>query len=157
MKAASKTKKQLIDELVTLQVRVSELEALEREASHASQEFGERIGRYFPQLNHRTEAIYVIFDRKFEFVNDRFAELFGVTPEEACHHGFNPIKLVAPDSRRFIKEKYREGIRGNFSVQQYEFTGLTKDGVKIECETYVLFIPYKWGVSMHGMLRDISA
>lgn len=156
MKTSSKTKKQLIDEIATLQARNSELEALEREVGQAHRDFGERIGRYFPQADHMKEAVYVIFDRRYEFINDEFAEIFGVTQEEACHQGFDLMKLVAPESRDFIGEKYRKGCRGEFSAQQYEFTGMSKDGVRIECETSVLFIPYKWGVAIHGMLRNIS-
>jgi diguanylate cyclase (GGDEF)-like protein/PAS domain S-box-containing protein len=156
MKATSKTKKQLIDELAALQMRISELEALEREAWQAQRDFGEKLGRYFPQVNHMKEAIYVIFDRKYEFVNDQFAEMFDIAPEEVCNQEFNPMTLVAPESRNFVRENLRKGTRGEFSVQQYEYTGMTKDGVKIECETFVLFIPYKWGVAIHGMLRNIS-
>jgi diguanylate cyclase (GGDEF)-like protein/PAS domain S-box-containing protein len=157
VKAANKTKKQLIDELAVLQGRISELEALKRDDSEQAQrDFGERMGRYFPQMEHMNEAIYVIFDRKYEFVNKEFAELFGVTPEEACSFGFDPMTLIAPESISFVKENFRKGYRGEFSVQQYEFTGMTKDGVKIECETFVMFIPYKWGVAIHGMLRNIS-
>jgi PAS domain-containing protein len=26
----------------------------------------------------------------------------------------------------------------------------------MECETFLLFIPYKWGVAIHGTLRSIS-
>jgi diguanylate cyclase (GGDEF)-like protein/PAS domain S-box-containing protein len=129
---------------------------MEREIGQAQRDFGERMGRYFPQANHMKEAIYVIFDRKYEFINDRFAEMFGITPEEVCHSGFDPKDLVAPESRNFVREQYRKGSRGDFSAQQYEFTGMTKDGTKIECETFVLFIPYKWGIAVHGMLRNIS-
>ena len=156
MKASSKTKKELLDEIASLQLRNSALEIMEREAGQAHRDFGERMGRYFPQVNHMKEAVYVIFDRKYEFINDQFADIFGVTPEEVCQRGFDLMNLVAPESRNFIQEKYRRGSRGEFSSQQYEFTGITKDGARIECETFVLFIPYKWGVAIHGMLRDIS-
>ena len=157
MKDIQKTKKQLVDEVVALRERVSELETNEQVTSgQGRRDFEERMGRYFPQTNHMKEAIYVIFDRKYEFINNQFAEMFGVTPEEVCHHGFDLMKLVAPESRNFIQEKYRKGSHGEFSAQQYEFTGMTKDGARIECETFVLFIPYKWGVAIHGMLRNIS-
>jgi diguanylate cyclase (GGDEF)-like protein/PAS domain S-box-containing protein len=156
MKASSKTKEQLINEIAALQLRISELEAMDREVGQAQRDFGERLGRYFPQINHMKEAIYVIFDRKYEFINDRFAEIFGVTQEEVCHPGFDPMLLVAQESRNFIREKYRKGSRGEFSADQYEFTGMAKDGGKVECETFVLFIPYKWGVAIHGILRNIS-
>lgn len=156
MKTIHKTKRQLVDELTALRMRLAELEVLEKGAVQAQRDFGERIGRYFPQATNLKEVIYVIFDRKYEFVNDQFSEMFKITREEACHHGFDPMTLVAPESRSMVHEKYREGTRGEFSVQQYEYTGMTKDGVKIECETFVLFIPYKWGVAVHGTLRNIS-
>jgi diguanylate cyclase (GGDEF)-like protein/PAS domain S-box-containing protein len=156
MKASNKTKKELIDEIAALQLRNSKLEALEREVGQAHRDFGERMGRYFPQVNHMKEAVYVIFDRKYEFINSQFAEMFGVTSEEVCHQEFDLMKLVAPESRKFIQEQHRKGSRGEFSAQQYEFTGMTKNSERIECETYVLFIPYKWGVAIHGMLRNIS-
>ena len=156
MKAMNKTKKQLVAELETLQERVLELEALERDARFAQREFGERMSGYFPQVEHMNEAIYVIFDRKYEFVNGKFADLFGVTQEEVCSPGYDPMSLVAPESRRSVRDKFRQGSRGEFTAQQYEFTGLTKEGVKIECETFVLFVPYKWGVAIHGMLRNIT-
>ena len=156
MTVSSKTKKQLIDEITALQSRITELETGERENGQAHRDFGERLGRYFPQVNHMKEAIYVIFDRKYEFINQQFAEMFGYSPEEVCHPGFNMMKMVAPESRDSILEKYRRGSRGEFGAEQFEFTGVTKDGARIECETFVLFIPYKWGVAIHGMLRNIS-
>jgi PAS domain S-box-containing protein len=153
MKAQGKTKKQLMDELIVLQGRVAELEM---SSMQAQRDFGERMGRYFPQVEHMNEAIYVIFDRKYEFVNERFAELFGVTQEEVCSPDFDPITLVAPESRRFVRDKYRQGSRGEFTVQQFEYAGVTKDGLRIECETFIVFIPYKWGVAIHGMLRNVT-
>jgi diguanylate cyclase (GGDEF)-like protein/PAS domain S-box-containing protein len=156
MKAANKTKKQLVEEIALLQLRNSELEAMEREIGQAQRDFGERMSRYFPQVDHMKEAVYVIFDRKYEFINDQFAEMFGFTPEEVCHKGFDLMTLVAPESRSFIQDTYRKGSRGEFQTKQYEFTGMSKDGASIECETFILFIPYKWGTAIHGMLRNIS-
>ena len=102
------------------------------------------------------EAVYVIFDRKYEFVSQKFAVLFGVTPEEVCTPQFDPMSLVAPESRQLVMGNHRKGFRGEFTSQEYEYTGIKKDGSKIECETFVLFIPYKWGMAIHGVLRDIS-
>jgi diguanylate cyclase (GGDEF)-like protein/PAS domain S-box-containing protein len=157
MNAIKKTKKQLMAEMDALQARISELEAIERDSSdQAQRDFSERMNRYFPQAEYMNEAIYVIFDRKYEFVSQKFAELFGVTPEEVCVPAFDPMALVAPESQEFIREKHKEGYRGEFAAQEYEYTGMKKDGSRIECEAFILFIPYKWGVAIHGMLRDIS-
>jgi PAS domain-containing protein len=101
------------------------------------------------------EAIFVVFDRKFEFINDRFAELFGVSPEEACSSNFDPMTLIAPESRRFIGKQYRKACRGALMTKQFNYTGLSKDGLRIECETIFLFIPYKWGLAIQGVLCSI--
>jgi diguanylate cyclase (GGDEF)-like protein/PAS domain S-box-containing protein len=157
MKVLNKTRKQLIDEVAALQARISELEAGKADSSEQAQrDFGENMNRYFPQLEHMNEAIYVIFDRKYEFISQKFGEMFGVTLEEVCTPPFDPMTLVAPESRQFILEQHRKGFHGEFTVQEYEYTGISKDGSKIECETFVLFIPYKWGVAIHGVLRDVS-
>jgi PAS domain-containing protein len=156
MKSANKTKKELIAELEALQERVSELERHERNSRQILGNFAEKTGRSYAQMAYMHEAIFVIFDRKLEFVNDKFAELFGVSPEEACSCNFDPMILIAPESRLSIEEVYRAGCRGSFAAKEFKYTGLSKDGLKIECETFFLFIPYKWGVSIQGTLRSIS-
>jgi hypothetical protein len=156
MKSTNKTKKELIDELEALRERVSELERRERNSRQTLGNFGEKAERFFAQMSHMHEAIFVIFDRKLEFVNDRFSELFGVSPGEACSSDFDPMTLIAPESRRVIGELYRKGCCGAFTTKQLNFTGLSKDSLKIECETFLLFIPYKWGLAIHGTLRSIS-
>ena len=156
MKSANKTKKELIDELEALQERVSELEKYERNSRQALGNFGQRMDRSFPQMAHMDEAIFVSFDRKLEFVNDIFAELFSVSPEEACSSNFDPMTLIAPESRLFIRKQYQEGCRGAYTTKQINYTGLSKEGLKIDCETFLLFIPYKWGVAIQGTLHSTS-
>jgi diguanylate cyclase (GGDEF)-like protein/PAS domain S-box-containing protein len=156
MKSTNKTKKQLIDELETLKERILELEALEIGLKATKQEFGQKIGEYFPQMQHMDDAIYVIFDRKYEFVNEKFAGIFGYLPEEICGPAFDVMTLIAPESRHFIRDKHKHGSHSEFMVDQYEFTAINKDGIKMDCETFVLFVPYKWGVAIHGMLRNVT-
>jgi PAS domain S-box-containing protein len=156
MKSINRTKQELIDEMAVLRERVSELEKYERNSGQALGNFGERTDRSFPQMTHIQEAIFVVFDRKFEFVNDRFTELFGVSSEEVCSSNFDPMTLIAPESRRFIREQYREACHGAHTTKQFNYTGLSKDGLKIECETFLLFIPYKWGLAIQGTLRNTS-
>jgi PAS domain S-box-containing protein len=156
MKSANKTRKELIDELEDLRERVSELERHERNYRQALGNFGERTDQSFPKTAHMHDAIFVVFDRKLEFVNDRFAELFGVSPEEACSSDFDPMTLIAPESRLFIREQYRQWCCGTFTTKHFNYIGLSKDGLEIECEALLLFIPYKWGVAIQGTLRNIS-
>ena len=66
------------------------------------------------------------------------------------------MTIIAPESRDFVKRKFSEGYRGDFNIQQFEYTGLKKDGRKIECHTSIIYIPYKWGVAIHGIINDVS-
>ena len=156
MNLAGKTKKDLIDELEALRLRISELEKHERDYRKSLDSFGQSANRSFPSLSSRQEGLVVVFDRKLEFVNDIFAELFGVSPEEVCCPNFDPMTLIAPESRHFIWEIYQEGCHGAYKKKQINFTGLSKDGHKLECETFLLFIPYKWGVAIQCMLNRVS-
>jgi PAS domain-containing protein len=156
MKSANKQNKEQIDELEVLRERIAELERQERISRQILGDFGKRTDRFFPRMAHMHEAIFVIFDRKFEFVNDKFAELFGVSPEEICSSDFDPMTLIAPESRSFIREQYREWCCGAFTTKQFKYTGLSKEGLRIKCETFLLLIPYKWGISIQGTLRSIS-
>jgi len=156
MKSVNKTKNELIDELESLRERISEMEGCERNYRQAPENFGERMDQSRWQIERMHEAIFCIFDRKLEFVNDRFAELFGISEEEACSSNLDPMTFVAPENRRVIGEQYRQGCRGAFTTKQLNFTGLSRDGLKIECETLLLFIPYKWGISILGTLRSTS-
>lgn len=157
MKSADKTRKALMDELDALRERVSEMEKREKDSRQPPGNYGERTERTFAQMSHMHEAVFAIFGRKLEFVNDRFSDFFNLSPEEACSSGFDPMMLIAPEDRRDIRELYREGCCGAFTTKQLNFTGLSKDGIKKECEIFLLFIPYKWGLAIHGTLRGISA
>lgn len=156
MESVNKTKQELIDELVTLRKRVSELEKFERNFSQALENSGEGMDRPSPQTKRIPEAIFIVFDRKLEFINDRFAILFGISPEEACSSNFDPMTLIVPENRRFIRELYRKACRSAYTTKQIHFTGLSKDGLRIECETFLLFIPYKWGIAIQGTLYGLS-
>jgi hypothetical protein len=156
MKSANKTKNELIDELEVMRERVCELERHERNSRHSLGNFEDRTDQSFSQMTHMHEAVFVLFDRRLEFVTDVFAELFGISPEDAYSANFDPLSLIAPESNRFIREQYRKGCCSAFTMQQLNFTGLSRNGLKIECETILLFIPYKWGVAIQGTLRRIS-
>ena len=151
-----KTKKELIKELTDLRGRVAVLEQLEADWKYAQLDLSERMGHYFTFVDQSNDAIFVIFDRKFEFVNQRFEELFNVKMDEVCSPDFNPLTLIAPESHNLVLEHIQKGYRGTFSSQQFEFAALTKEGRKIECETTVLFIPYKWGIAVHGVLHNVT-
>lgn len=103
------------------------------------------------------DAIYVLFEGKFEYFNRKFSEIFHITLEEANSPGFTLFNLVAPESRRFIEERIKKIAKGESVDPYYDFTALTKDGRKIVVEVSVSYVPYRGGTASYGILRDVSA
>ncbi len=157
MTFANKTKQELIEALEVSHQRISALEENERNSGQTLETFDRNSASGFPRTARTDEGIVIIFDRKLEFANGIFAALFGISPEEACSSGFDPMTLIAPQSRRFIRKQYQEGCRGVYKTKQINYTGLSKDGRKIECSTFILVIPYKWGVAIQCTLKSVSA
>lgn len=117
----------------------------------------ESEAKYRHLIQHSHDAIYVLYDRKFEMINDKFTEMLGVTLEEANHPNFDFMDLVAPGSRKLIKERNRQIMKGDsMPAQQYEFTAIAGDGSEIELEVSVSYIKYKKGIATQGILRDIT-
>jgi len=157
MKDEKKTKQQLIGELGLLRRQVADLEEIKSKQTDEIRMLNERMGYYFPRIEQfNSDALFVIFDRKFEFVNTAFEEIFGFEAGEIVGSDFDTMKIIDPDWRKFVQNKFREGLRGDFSVHQFEFIGLKKDGRKVGCEASVIFIPYKWGMAIHGVLHDVT-
>ncbi len=122
-------------------------------ADVAIKESEEKYRRLVEQSN---DAIYLLYEDKFEIINQKFSKMFNVTSEEVKAPDFNFMNLVAPNSREVIRERDRMRERGETPPSQYSFTGLTKDGKEIELEASITEIPYKDGVAYQGILRDVT-
>ena len=112
--------------------------------------------KYRSLIEQSRDAIYLLYEGKFELINQRFEELLGYTLEETNAPDFDFLNLVAPKSRPLIEERARKVSRGEAVPPQYEFTALSRDGTEIEVETSVSYIPYKGGIAAQGILRDIT-
>jgi PAS domain S-box-containing protein len=112
--------------------------------------------KYRNLIDRSQDVIYLLYEGKFELINQRFKELLGYTLEEVNAPDFHFMKLVAPKSRGLVEERVQKVYRGEAVPPRYEFTALTRDGSEIEVETSVSYIPYKGGIAAQGVLRDIT-
>ncbi len=118
-----------------------------------SKQAAERFKKLIEQSN---DAIFLLYNNKFELVNRRFTEMFGYTLEECNHPDFNFMDLVAPESRPIILQRM-EAVRQNKTVTDvYEFKAISKSGKHIFCEASVSYVQYKNGVATQGIIRDIT-
>jgi PAS domain S-box-containing protein len=112
--------------------------------------------KYRNLIEQSNDAIYLLFNNKFEMINKRFTEMFGYTLKETNATDFNFRKLLSPKSLSIIEERVERLSRGEILESVYEFTAVSKSGKEIECETSVTYIDYKNGKATQGIIRDIS-
>ena len=140
------------DMAVALQKLQSEI-SIRRQAEKALHDSEER---YRSIIENSGDAIYLLYNHKFEIINHKFEEMFGITPEEANGPDFNFMNLVAPESRPLIEDRMKRIARGENLDPRYEFTAVNTDGKKIRVETSVSYIKYKEGIASQGILRDVT-
>ncbi|MCK4942338.1 MAG: PAS domain S-box protein, partial [Candidatus Aminicenantes bacterium] len=113
--------------------------------------------KYRNLIQHSNDAIYLLYNKKFEIINDKFQEIFGLTLKEINKKGFNFIDLVAPKSKPLIKKRERRLAEGEKLEPRYEFTAISRDAKEIEVEVSTSYIKYKDGIATQGILHDITA
>jgi len=71
-------------------------------------------------------GIYIHQDDKYVFVNDRFAEMVGYSPDELLEK--NHYDLAHPDQREMIKQRAYKRLAGEKVPKRYEIVKLRKNG-----------------------------
>ncbi|MGC9357634.1 MAG: PAS domain-containing hybrid sensor histidine kinase/response regulator, partial [Anaerolineae bacterium] len=117
----------------------------------------ESEAKYRSLIEQSADAVYLLYEGKFEVINPKFEELFGITSEEARATDFDFLSLVAPQSQSIIAERVQKQEKGEELSPRYEFTALDKEGREIEVEVSVSYVPYHGGTATQGVLRDITA
>lgn len=137
------------DTMAALFVDITERERTEQELK-ASEE------KYRQLVQSSNDAIYILYNRKFDLINEKFKEMFHITLEYVNSPEFDFMELVAPKSRPIIEERDRKLARGEEVSPRYYFTALSKDGREIEVEASITYMKYKEGMASQGILRDVT-
>lgn len=115
------------------------------------------LTQYRNLVEQSNDAIYLLYDNKFESVNAKFIEMFGYTLTECNQPDFHFMQLVADESKPIIEERMRKFAAGEPLPSVYEFSAVSKDGRVIKCEASVSKFQYKSGMATQGVIRDIGA
>jgi PAS domain S-box-containing protein len=132
------------------------LQKVVEERTRIEAELRQNLEKYQKLIDNSNDAIYLVYNRKFEFINKKFQEMFKVTKEEVNQPGFDFMELVAPRSKALIEERNRMLVQGEETEPKYEFAALSRDGREIEVEASVSRISYKEGMAVLGVIRDIT-
>lgn len=100
-------------------------------------------------------GVYVIRSGRFEYVNERLAEIFGYTVEEL--QALESItEVIHPDDRELVQGNLRERIGGISDAVRYEFKGLRKEGGVCDVEVHGRRVETETGPVVMGILVDIT-
>jgi len=98
-------------------------------------------------------GIYIVQDRKFQYVNSLFQELTGYTEQELL--GMHSLDLVHPEDRGEVREKAIECLKG-YSSPPYEYRFIKKNGEVMWILEKVTSTEYKGKRAAVGSFMDIT-
>ncbi len=99
-------------------------------------------------------ATYIVVDRKWSYINPKFAEIFGYSVEELL---MAPVdKVVHIDDLALVYNNLDRRIKGEIRGIQYKFRGVKKDGSIITVEVLGNRYELKDKVAIFGTLVDIT-
>ena len=99
-------------------------------------------------------GIFIHQDGKYVFVNDRFADIHGYTPQELV--GTQHLTLIHPDEREETRQKASKRLNEEAVAGRYEVRRLRKDGTAIWCEMMATYVEYGGKPAIMGNVIDIS-
>ncbi len=101
-------------------------------------------------------GIYIIQDDRFRYVNPGFTALFGYDSAEALIDKVPVTELVSLEDRERVAENMRRRIDAEVAYLHYSFTGLRRDGSRIEVEAHGRSFDYRGRPAIIGFILNIT-
>ena len=150
-----KTKEQLINELIDLRQRITDLEEKEVERDSSKKALRESEERYCSLAELSPDAIVVHSEGNYVFVNPAAARLFGAdTPNQIM--GKRVFDLIHADYRKFIGEQIKQLEEKKMQNPLVEERILRLDGSAVEVEVTANPIIYMGKPATQVIIRDIT-
>jgi PAS domain S-box-containing protein len=129
------------------------LETTERkQANEALRESEEK----FRSLAEQSPNMIFIYSKgKIAYANKKCEEIMGYKREEFYSPDFDLLTLIAPESVDLIKENLSRHSRGE-EIEPYEYTLISKAGVRIEAINTSKLIQYEGEAAILGIVTDIT-
>ncbi len=122
----------------------------------AEQKITESEALYRALVEQSTDAIYVLQDGYYVLVNRAWEEMFGYSREEALRPDFDFWRIIAPESRELIRERYEARLADLPLEPRYEFKAVAADGRLLDLEVTVIEIMWKGRKAWQGVYHDIT-
>ncbi|MES3517457.1 MAG: PAS domain S-box protein, partial [Natronomonas sp.] len=110
--------------------------------------------RYETLINQSTDGVMVVRDGRYDFVNERFAELSGYDTEELLGMSFK--KVVAPEYHDLVQERYEKRLAGESPPDTYEIEIVRADGQRRTLELSSSPLRESGETTILANVRDIT-
>jgi len=100
-------------------------------------------------------GIYIIQDGRFAYVNPRYVEIFGYDSADELI-GRDPLSVVAEKDQSISAARLRERLEGKAATASFTFTGVRKDGTRIEVGVQGARATHRGQPAVIGVMQDIT-
>ncbi len=100
-------------------------------------------------------GIYLLQEDRFTYVNSKFAEIFGYSPEEIAGT-LGPMDLCVPAGREKVEQYFRKSLSGEGDAGACPFVAAHRSGTLIEVEMNGRFVEYEGRPAVIGMALDVT-
>ena len=101
------------------------------------------------------DAIVILQDQHYQFVNPAFSKTFGYTKEDV-DKGLSFFELVQEGDKEAVRQQYERRLRGEEVPKSYNLQLVARDGSVIPCETSATLIDYRGRPADLVIIRDIT-
>jgi two-component system sensor histidine kinase UhpB len=99
-------------------------------------------------------GLYIIQDDLFQYVNPRFAAMFGYTQQEMAPQLVS--KFIADQDAAKVNENLRKRIAGEITSLFYQFKGQHKDGRLVDIDVHGTRFQYRGQPAVIGVAIDVT-
>ena len=145
-----------LDNLYLMDQLANQNKILEERVAERTVDLKESEEKYRQLIEQSNDAIFLLFNNKFEIINPRFTQIFGYTAEEVNSPGFNFRSVISQKSLPTIEQQISRFKKGERLEDIYEIVALKKNKEEIECEVSNTYVSYKSGIATQGVIRDIT-
>lgn len=108
-------------------------------------------------VTNANDAIYLITDTSFTYVNPEFEKITGYKQDEICNRDFNFSVLLTPDSKKIVEARRLARQRGETIPSKYEFQIVTRTGQIKDVETNTVLVSNDSAtLQILGIMRDVT-
>jgi PAS domain S-box-containing protein len=115
----------------------------------------EKEEEYRKLLDWSPDAVVILQDGKYQFVNAAFENMFGYSREDIAR-GLSFFDMVRAEDLKVVRQRYEDRMAGKSISRTHRIDLLAKDGTLVPCETSATLVNLNGRPADLVVIRDIS-